>query len=113
MTGFAAGAYGTYAPTRDSGAWNRLTGDKLDQLGVIGVNARKGLPFGFDVGGFYGFVPGSDAHVYGGNVDTRCCRLYAPARAALRGSYTGTSNLGDIDFTPTASMLQCRRGSCS
>ena len=99
ITGFAVGAYGTYAPTRDSGAWNRLTGDKLDQLGVVGVNARKGLPFGFDVGGFYGFVPGSDAHVYGGNVRYAVLpgSTLLPA-LALRGSYTGTSNLGDIDY---------------
>lgn len=99
LSGFALGAYGTYAPTRDSHAWERTTGVKLDQIGVVGVNARKGLPLGIDVGGFYGFVPGADAHVYGGNLRYAVLpgSTVLPA-LALRGSYTGSSNLGNVSY---------------
>ncbi len=99
VTGFALGAYGSYAPTRDSGAWSRLTGDPSDQIGVAGVSARKGLPFGIDVGGFYGWVADTDAHVYGG--DLRYAVLAGSAlvpAVALRASYTGASNLGDLSY---------------
>ena len=50
VTGFSIGAYGAYSSTQDSGAWRRLTGEDVDAVGVVGLSARKGLPFGFDIG---------------------------------------------------------------
>jgi len=99
ITGFAAGVYGSYAPTRSAGSWSRLTGDKAEQVSVAGINARKGLPFGIDVGAFYADVPTTDAHVFGG--DVRYAVLDGSAltpAVALRASYTGSSNLGNFDY---------------
>ena len=44
LLGFSVDAYGSYASTRSSGAWSRLTGRSTDSIGTVGVRASKGLP---------------------------------------------------------------------
>ena len=99
ITGISVAAFGSYAPTRDRGAWQRLVGTSVTDIGVVGVKADKGLPLGFDLGGFYTRVPGTDASVYGGELRYAILRGTPVTPAlAVRGTYTGASNTGDFRY---------------
>jgi hypothetical protein len=99
ISGVSVAAFGSYAPTRDSGAWQRLVGSSVTDIGVVGVKADKGLPLGFDVGGFYTRVPGTDASVYGGELRYAILRGTPVTPAlAVRGTYTGAGNTGDFRY---------------
>lgn len=88
VTGFSVGAYGAYSSTQDAGAWQNVTGSKVDAIGVAGISARKGLPFGIDLGAIYARVPSTNAALYGGSVQWAALSGGAVSPAiALRGSY--------------------------
>jgi len=53
---------------QDKAAWQRLVGEEVKEVGMVGLSARKGLPFGFELGAMYSQVPGTDAKLYGGEV---------------------------------------------
>ena len=111
LLGFSIGTYGSYATTRDSGAWQRLTGSAVDGVGTIGLRASKGLPFGIDVGGFYARIPGSDAAVWGGEL--RYAILdggVATPAVALRGTYTRGSNTGDFSYASYGTDVSISKG---
>lgn len=104
VTGFSVGAYGAYSPTQDKNAWERLVGEEVDGVGLVGLSARKGLPFGIDVGAMYSQIPGTDAKLYGGEV--RWAVLpggVATPALAVRGSYVKLT--GEDDLKANASTL--------
>lgn len=111
VLGFYIGTYGSYTSTQSSDAWSRLTGKSVDGLGTVGLRASKGLPFGFDVGGFYSRVPGSDASVYGGELRYAILdgSVATPA-LAVRGTYTRASNTGDFDYSSYGTDLSISKG---
>ncbi len=111
ISGFSVGAFGTYAPVQDSGAWKRLTGEDIDGIGVAGISATKGLPFGFDIGGFYAVVPGSDARVYGGQLRYAILRgSTAVPAVAVRGTYTKASSVGDFGYDSYGADVTVSKG---
>ena len=88
VTGFSIGAYGAYSSTQDASAWQGLTGSKVDAIGVAGISARKGLPFGIDIGAVYAKVPSTSASLYGGELRWALLPGGAASPAlAVRGSY--------------------------
>lgn len=99
LLGISVDAFGSYASTRDSGAWQRLTGSSVDAIGIAGVRADKGLPLGFDVGVFYAAVPDSSAAVYGGELRYAILAgTFATPALAVRATYTRASNTGDFAY---------------
>lgn len=97
VTGFSAGVYGAYTKVNDKGAWQRLVGEKVGEVGVVGLSARKGLPFGIDLGAMYSQVPGTDAKLYGGEV--RWAPLpggVATPAVAFRGTYVKLTGEDDL-----------------
>ncbi len=97
ITGFSVGAYGSYSPTGDKSAWQRLVGEEVDGVGMVGLSARKGLPFGIDLGAMYSQVPGTDAKLYGGEV--RWAPLpggVATPAVAIRGTYVKLTGEDDL-----------------
>lgn len=99
LTGIGIGAFVSYVDAEDPAAWNRLTGESVDAVGMAGVAVRKGLPFGIDLGAFYGTVPGASADLYGGEVRWAILEggVAEPA-LAVRGTYTRSSGIDDLDF---------------
>ncbi|WP_420466759.1 hypothetical protein [Panacagrimonas sp.] len=99
ITGFGIGAFAIYVPTDDSGAWQRLTGEDIDEIGLVGLIAQKGLPFGVDVGASYATVPGSDGRLLGAELRYALIDggIATPA-VGLRGSFTSLSGLDDVDY---------------
>lgn len=111
LLGISVSTFGSYAPTRDSGAWKRLTGDKVDAVGTVGLRAAKGLPFGLDVGGFYTRLPGSDASAYGAELRYAILEgTVATPAVALRGTLTRASNIGDFDYRSYGTDLSISKG---
>lgn len=97
VTGFSVGVYGSYSPTEDKAAWRNLVGQSVDGIGVVGLSARKGLPFGIDVGAMYSQLPSTNAKLYGGEV--RWAILpggVATPGVALRGTYVKLSGEDDL-----------------
>ena len=98
VTGFSVGAYGAYSSTQNASAWQNVTGSKVDAIGVAGISARKGLPFGVDIGAVYARVPSTDAAIYGGSLQWAALPGGAVSPAvAVRGSYMKLVNGDDIE----------------
>jgi opacity protein-like surface antigen len=99
ITGFAIGGFASYMST-DKSAWKTLTDDSISELGMAGVSAHKGLPFGIDVGAFYGWVPETSASVYG--AELRYAILeggVATPGVAVRGAFTQSAGVDDIKLS--------------
>jgi hypothetical protein len=111
LLGIGVAAFGSYGPTRDSGAWERLVGSRVTDVGTVGLRAEKGLPLGFDVGAFYTRVPGTDASVYGGELRYALLEggVAMPA-VAVRGTYTRASNIGDFKYHSYGTDLSISKG---
>ncbi len=65
LTGFSLGAYGVYLPITDKEAYRNLSGRDLSEIGMVGLVAQKGLPFGFDLGIIYGYLPEENVKTFG------------------------------------------------
>jgi len=106
-----ADAFASYAPTRDSGAWQRLTGQDVHGIEVGGLRAHAELPLDFDVGGFVGGVLDSRAHVYGGNVRYAVLEgsTVTPA-VAVRGSFTAAAGLQDLSYRSYGTDVSVSKG---
>lgn len=111
VTGFAIGVFGAYVPTDDSGAWQRLVLEDVDEIGVVGVMAQKGLPFGLDVGASYAAVPGSDVRLFGAELRYAILEggLAAPA-LGLRGSYAKLDGVDEMDYDSYGLDLSISKG---
>ena len=111
LTGFSVGAFGSYVPVKDKGAWQRSTGQKVNEIGMVGVNATKGLPFDVDISAFYSQVPSTDAKLFGGAVRWAVLPggIATPA-VALRASYTKMSGENDLRFNSKAVDVSISKG---
>ena len=111
ITGFSVGAFGSYSPVRDEGAWRRITGEKVEGLGMAGLSVTKGLPFRFDVGAFYSQVPSTDARLYGGELRWVPFEggVATPA-VAVRGTYTKLTGEDDLDMEATSADVSVSKG---
>lgn len=111
VTGFGIGAYGSYVETKSSGAWQRVTGQDVDEIGMVGVIAQKGLPLGIDVGASYAWVPDSDVELFG--AELRYALLdggVATPAIGLRGSYSKLSGVDEVDFDSYGIELAISKG---
>jgi hypothetical protein len=99
ITGFGIGVYGSYLETKSSGAWERVTGHDIDEIGMVGIVAQKGLPLGIDVGASYSWVPDSDVKMIGAEIRYALLEggVATPA-IGLRGSYSTVNGVDEVDF---------------
>lgn len=111
LTGFGIGVFAAYVPTDDSGAWQRLVGEDIDEVGMVGVIAEKGLPFGIDVGLSFAEVPSSDARLLGASLRYELVEgdTITPA-ISLRGSYSDLSGVDDVDYESYGLDLSISKG---
>jgi hypothetical protein len=98
-TGFEVAAFGAYVPTENEESWKRLTGQDVEELGLVGVRVQKGLPFNIDVGAFYSGVPEYGVGIYGAEVRYAILpgSTVMPA-FAIRGTYDELHGLDDFDL---------------
>ena len=111
ITGFGVGVFASYVETDDAGAWDRLIGEDVGEVGVVGVIAQKGLPFGVDVGASYAWVPGADARVFGAEIRYAIVDggIATPA-VGLRASYSNLSGLDELDYDSYGLDLSVSKG---
>ncbi len=111
ILGFGIGAFASYVSTDDSQTWQRLTGEDIDSIGLAGIRAEKGLPFGVDVGASYARVPGGGGKLVGGELRYALLEgsVVTPA-VGLRGTYTRFSGVDDIDFDSYGADLSISKG---
>lgn len=101
LSGFGLGLFGSYMPVDDEGAWERLIGEDVGELGLAGVAAHKGLPLGIDVGVFYALVPTvDDVNLWGAELRWAVWQggIASPA-LGLRAAYTAATGADDVDFS--------------
>lgn len=99
LTGFDAGVElsamdlsGTY--------WDQAFGGNSPTLLVLPkLRARKGLPFGIDVGAMYSYVPDSNIKLWGVEVSKALLEgTMATPAVGVRATYSKLSGVGDLDL---------------
>jgi len=92
-------------------AWSDATGSSVSNVPFANVTLSKGLPFGFDIGGEYAFVPGSNVHLYGveGRYAILDGGLTEPA-VSLRAAYTHLTGVDDLSFHTTSLDVSVSKG---
>ncbi len=84
---------------KESQYWrSALNNDPASYLYIPSIRARKGLPFGIDVGAMYSYVPDSNVKLYGFEVSKALVEgsTLLPA-IGVRGSYTKLAGVNDLD----------------
>ncbi len=101
ITGFDIGAEVSIIDIKkDSDYWRAaLNNDSSSYLYIPSLRARKGLPFGIDVGAMYAYVPDSNVKLYGFEVSKAILEgtVVTPA-LGVRASYTKLAGVNDLDL---------------
>lgn len=111
ITGFDVGVEVTSTKLVNSETFEIATGENLSALPVAKLHVHKGLPFGFDVGGFYASVPGSNVDLTG--LEVRYAILegsVATPAVAVRGTVTRLSGVDQLDFDTRGVELTVSKG---
>lgn len=96
----------------DNDTWKTVTGnDAPSSLPVPRLHARKGLPFGLDVGVSYAAVPDSNISVVGAELQYAILdgSVALPA-LAVRGSYSTLQGVDDLDLSTMGLDLVISKG---
>lgn len=65
LLGFNLGFAYTLTNVAHQSAWDTASNSSISSVSLAQVNISKGLPFDFDVGGYYGYSPNTNIKVYG------------------------------------------------
>ena len=76
-----------------------FNGDAPSYLVIPKIRARKGLPFGIDVGAMYSYVPGSNIKLYGAELSKSILEggMASPA-VGVRATYTKLAGVDDLSL---------------
>ena len=109
VAGFGLGLVTTYVPVGNE--WETVTGSDFSGIGLVGLQATKGLPLGIDVGAFYSTAPGSNVDVFGGEIRYAFLpgSVALPA-LALRAAIVQTSGIDDFDIDSKSVDLSVSKG---
>ncbi|MBI5137644.1 MAG: hypothetical protein HZA24_09990 [Nitrospirae bacterium] len=97
----------------DNGVWNQAVAgaDAPSSLVIPRIQARKGLPFGIDVGVSYISVPSSNVAVWGGELRKAILEGGAATPAvAVLAHYSALSGVDDLDLTSYGVDLGISKG---
>lgn len=99
ITGFdIGGEVAAISVDKNSSYWNAaFKNDAPSYLIIPKIRARKGLPFGIDVGAMYSYVPGSNIRLYGAELSKSILdgTLATPA-VGVRATYTKLAGVKDL-----------------
>lgn len=112
ITGFEVGASVSLVEI-DQGTWDQVVADGSapSRFPVPRLMARKGLPFGFDVGATYTSVPSSDISIVGGEVRKALLEgsMATPAVSVL-GHFSNLNGVDDLDLSTYGVDLGISKG---
>lgn len=99
ITGFdIGGEVAAISINKNSSYWNAaFDKDAPSYLIIPKIRARKGLPYGIDVGAMYSYVPGSNIKLYGAELSKSILdgTLATPA-VGVRATYTKLAGVNDL-----------------
>ncbi|MFI5269702.1 MAG: hypothetical protein ACHQ7M_20180, partial [Chloroflexota bacterium] len=112
ITGFDVSFNAGATQVGHQAAWEQATGKRsVSSIPFADVRISKGLPFGFDVGGEYSTVPGSNISLYGAEV--RYAILdggVAEPAVGVRAGYTHLTGVDDLSFHTTSLDVSISKG---
>ncbi len=111
ITGFDLSLNAGATQVGHQAAWNAATGNSVSSVPFADVRVTKGLPFGFDIGGEYSTVPGSNISLYGAEV--RYAILdggIAEPAIGVRAGYTHLTGVDDLSFHTTSLDVSISKG---
>lgn len=111
ILGFDVAVDGSSTQVQAGAAWQIATGDEVNSLPMTRIRVTKGLPFGFDVGGFYSTVPGSNIKLYGAELRYALVEggVATPA-IGLRAATTRLNGVDDLDFSTHSLDISISKG---
>lgn len=113
ITGFevAGQAVSVDIPKKVSYWASAFGSDAPDFLILPSLRARKGLPFGIDVGAMYAYVPDSNIKLYGVEVSKALLDggLITPT-LGIRGSWSKLAGVDDLDLQTFAADVNLSKG---
>lgn len=102
ITGFDIGVEASFVDIKTGGDnyWERaFNGNAPTMLVIPKIRARKGLPFGIDIGAMYSYVPDSNIKLYGAEVSYAILEgSVATPALGIRGTYTKLAGVSDLDI---------------
>lgn len=111
LTGFSVGTFATYVTVDNEASWTTATGEDIDELGLVGIQANKGLPFDIDVGAYFSAIPTTSVKVYG--AELRYAFLPGSAvlpAVAIRGTYSKLTGIDNFDVDSKSVDLSVSKG---
>ena len=112
ITGFDVGLNLGDTQVGHQTAWEDATKkSSVSSVPFADVHISKGLPFGFDIGGEYSTVPGSNISEYG--IQGRYAILdggIAEPAVGLRAAYTHLTGVDDLSFNTTSLDVSVSKG---
>lgn len=111
LLGFRIDALASYTETENPGAWRSITGDRFNELTLLGVAVGKGFPFGLDFGAFAADVVDTNASLFGAEVRYAFAEggIIAPA-LGLRAGYTKLTGADDLEFSTRSLDVSISKG---
>ncbi len=111
LTGFDVSAAATMTKTQAASAWQTLSGDSMHNLLQTKLSASKGLPGGWDVGGFVSKVPSSNVSATGVHVKYALLQGNAITPAiAVRASHSRMGGVSGMELNNTGVDLLISKG---
>jgi hypothetical protein len=111
LTGFDVSASTTMTQTKAGAAWQTASGDSMSNLIQTKLSVSKGLPGGWDVGGFVSKVPSTNVSVAGIQVKYALLEGNAITPAiALRGSHSRMGGVSGMELNNTGLDVLISKG---
>jgi len=100
ITGFDVAVQASLIEIEDnSGYWKKVSDNAPSYIAYPSVRARKGLPFGIDVGAMYTYIADTDIQVYGAEVSKAILEgSVATPALGVRGTYTRLTGIDDLSL---------------
>ena len=113
ITGFDVAAQASFISIDNEAAqWQKVTGnDAPSFIAYPTIRARKGLPFGIDVGAMYSYIPDADIQLFGAELSKAILEggVAYPA-IGIRGSYTRLAGVDDLTLQTAAIDASISKG---
>lgn len=112
ITGFDVGVDFSTTNVAHQSEWNLVTGGGgVTAVPMAQVRVSKGLPLGFDAGGFYSYVPNSNIQAYGGALRYAILDGGALSPAVgIRAAYSRLSGVDQLAFDTKSLDIAASKG---
>jgi hypothetical protein len=112
ITGFDLSLDGSATNVANPSVWDTATNSMgISNIYIASVRVSKGLPFGFDVGGFYSYAPNSNIKVFGGELRYAIVDGSAVMPAiGVRAAYSQLTGVDQLSFNTKSLDVSISKG---